>query len=185
MTLPACIRVVYSEAKIGFVFARRGLIMEACSSYFLPRLICMSRALHLTTTGSVHPADHALLHDLFSEVLPTPEAMVARTLQLADDISKNTSTVSTKSVRDQMYRGPDSAEATHLLDSRVIYALFGSKDNEEGIQSFFEKRVPQFEGAVRDNAPAAYPWWKPINIGKIPPAVDKEGNRSSSNSKDK
>jgi enoyl-CoA hydratase/carnithine racemase len=166
MTLPACIRIVHQKAKIGFVFARRGLILEACSSYFLPRLIGMSRALHLSVTGSLYQADHPLLRELFSEVMPTSDATVTRALELADDIAKNTSMVSTKLMRDLMYRGPDSAEATHLLDSRVIHSLFGSKDNEEGIKSFFEKRKPQFKGTMRNEAPETYPWWKPLNTRK-------------------
>jgi enoyl-CoA hydratase/carnithine racemase len=90
----------------------------AVSSFFLPRLIGTSRAMHLTTTGSVYPADHALFGHLFSETLPTPEATVARALELADEVAKNTSTISTKLMRDLMYRGPPSAEEAHLLDSR-------------------------------------------------------------------
>jgi enoyl-CoA hydratase/carnithine racemase len=175
MTLPACIRVAYEKAKIGFVFARRGIIMEACSSYFLPRLIGMSRALHLTTTGSVLPANHTLLDNLFSETLPTPEATLARALELADEVAKNTSTLSTKLMRDLMYRAPDSAEATHLLDSRMIHSLFGSKDNEEGIKSFFERRPPGFEGTMAEDAPEAYPWWDPVDIQRNTQVASKGG----------
>ncbi|KAK2838254.1 hypothetical protein FQN49_006466 [Arthroderma sp. PD_2] len=166
MTLPATIRLATAKAKIGFVFSRRGLIMEAVSSFFLPRLIGHSRALHVTTTGSTYPADHPLLKDLFSEVLPTPEATVARALELADDIARNTSTISTSLMRDLMYRGPDSAEATHLLDSSLIYPLFGNVDNEEGVKSFFQKRSPQFKGSFNDpsNVPAAYPWWSQVDV---------------------
>jgi enoyl-CoA hydratase/carnithine racemase len=175
MTLPACIRITCAQAKIGFVFACRGLVLEACSSYFLPRLIGISRALHLTTTGSVYPANHTLLNDLFSEVLPTPEATVARALQLADDIARNTSTVSTKLMRDLIYRGPNSAEATHLLDSRVIHSLFGSRDNDEGVKSFVEKRAPRFEGTLQKDAPEAYPWWNPIDTTQRAQLAGKEG----------
>jgi len=64
-----------------------------------------------------------------------------------------------------MYRGPDSAEGTHLLDSKVIHGLFGSKDNVEGVKSFFEKRPPTFTGSVPEHAPGAYPWWEPVDIG--------------------
>ena len=159
MTLPASIRVACASAKIGFVFVRRGIIMEACSSYFLPRLIGMSRAMHLITTGSLYPASHPLLTNLFSEVLPTPEATVTRALELADEVAKNTSTVSTKLMRDLMYRGANSAEGAHLLDSRVIFGLFESKDNNKGVKSFFEKRPPNFQGKMPDDAPNAYPWW--------------------------
>lgn len=146
MVLPAAIRVAYAKAKCGFVFARRGIVMEAASHYFLPRLIGHSRAIHLTTTGAVYTADHPLLNLLFSEVLPTPEATVARALELADEIAKNTSTISTKLMRDMMYYGPDSGEGAHLLDSRVLYGMFGSKDNNEGVKSFLEKRPVKFIG---------------------------------------
>ncbi|KAH8698699.1 enoyl-CoA hydratase/isomerase family protein [Talaromyces proteolyticus] len=142
-TLPAAIRVAYQDAKIGFVFARRGVIMEGASAFFLPKLIGHSRALHLATTGGVYPASHPLLSNLFSELLPTPEATIARALELANDIAENTSVVATAIMRDLMWRTPSSAEETHLLNSRLIYDLFGSTDNTEGVASFFEKRKPQ------------------------------------------
>lgn len=166
MCLPAAIRVAYSKAKVGFVFSRRGIIMEACSSYFLPRLIGHSRALHLTTTGSVYPAESPLFGTLFSELLPSPEATLKRALELADEVAKNTSTVSTKMMRDLMYRGPDSAEGAHLLDSRIIHGLFGSKDNVEGVQSFLQKRQVNFTGQVPEDAPDGYPWWNQVDIGQ-------------------
>ncbi|EXJ92030.1 enoyl-CoA hydratase [Capronia epimyces CBS 606.96] len=170
MSLPACIRVAYAKAKVGFVFSRRGIIMEACSSYFLPRLIGHSRALHLTTTGSVYPADHPLFGSLFSETCSSPEATLTRALELADEIAKNTSTVSTKLMRELMYRGPDSAEGTHLLDSRILHGLFGSKDNLEGVESFLQKRPVNFTGQVPQDTPDWYPWWQQVDIG------EKEGD---------
>ncbi|EAS32064.2 enoyl-CoA hydratase/isomerase [Coccidioides immitis RS] len=166
MTLPATIRLATANTKIGFVFARRGLVMEAVSSFFLPRLIGHSRALHVATTGATYPPDHPLLRDLFSEVLPTAQATLDRALEIAEDIAQNTSTVSTSLMRDMMYRGPDSPEGAHLLDSAIIYSLFGGKDNEEGIRSFFEKRKPQFKASVTnpDDMPSFYPWWNPIDL---------------------
>jgi enoyl-CoA hydratase/carnithine racemase len=167
MCLPAAIRVAYSKAKIGFVFSRRGIIMEACSHFFLPRLIGHSRAMHVTLTGATYPADSPLWGTLFSETLPTPEATLARGLEIADDVAKNTSTVSTKMMRDMMYRGPGSAEEAHLLDSSVIHGIFGSKDNVEGVKSFFEKRSPNFVGRVPQDAPAVYPWWKQVDTDYV------------------
>ena len=169
MTLPACIRLATAGSKIGFVFSRRGLIMEAVSSFFLPRLIGMSRALHLTTTGSVYPAEHPLFGELFSEVLPNAEKTLERALELAQDIATNTSTVSTSLMRDLMYRGPASPEETHLLDSSVIYGLFGKRDNEEGIRSFFEKRKPEFKASfnVEEDLPEVYPWWSRVDVRPI------------------
>lgn len=164
MTLPMAIRITSKSSKIGFVFGRRGLIMEAASSFFLPRLIGHSRAMHLVTTGLAYPANHKLLDGLFSEVLDTSAEVLPRALELAEDISKNVSSVSWALMRDLMYRGPDSAEGTHLLDSRLIYELFGSKDNTEGMKSFMEKRDPVFQANMYDDAPQTYPWWQATNI---------------------
>ena len=164
MTLPATIRLACRSAKIGFVFSRRGLVMEACSSYFLPRLIGLSRAMHLTTTGSNYPASHPLLNELFSELLPTPEATLARALEMAEDVAKNTSNVSLNINKALMHHRAESAEGAHLLESKVLAGLFGQKDNSEGVKSFLEKRAPQFQGKMPDDAPCVYPWWEPLDI---------------------
>lgn len=124
--------------------------------------------MHLTTTGGVYPADHKLFETLFSETCPTPEATLARALEIADEVAKNTSTVSTKLMRELMYRGPDSAEEAHLLDSSIIHGMFGRKDNLEGVESFLQKRPVDFTGQVPQDAPDAYPWWKQIDIGDKP-----------------
>lgn len=101
--------------------------MEACSSFFLPRLIGHSRALHLVTTGSVLKADDKLLEGLFSEVCAGPKETVQTALRIAEDVVKNCSPVSVGLMKDLMWRGKDSAEGTHLLDSRIIYELFEGK----------------------------------------------------------
>lgn len=169
MTLPATIRVASADAKISFVFSRRGLIMEACSSYFLPRLVGLSRALHLVTTGETYAASDPLLNQLFSEVLPSPEKTVERALQIAADIAKHTSTVSTTVMRDIMYRGPSSAEEAHVLDSKVFLGMLTSKDSQEGIKSFVQRRKPEFKGNMARDAPRGWPWWD---------ATHKEGGKT-------
>ncbi|KAK3723196.1 hypothetical protein LTR37_001919 [Vermiconidia calcicola] len=168
MCLPMTIRVAYEKAKVGFVFARRGIIMEACSSFFLPKLVGMGRALHLVTTGSVYEANNPLFNGLFSELLPSPDKVLPRALELADEIAKNTSVVSTNLMRELMYRNPGSAEGTHLLDSAVIYGLFGGKDNTEGVISFKEKRPAQFSATMQEDAPGAYPWWETVSTSSRP-----------------
>ncbi|KAE9965084.1 hypothetical protein BLS_007856 [Venturia inaequalis] len=164
MTLPMAIRVAYSKAKIGFVFARRGLVMEAASSYFLPKLVGLSRAMHLITTGATYPANHRLLDGLFSETVDTPEGVLPRALEIAQEYTDNCSGVSWALMRDMMWRNPGSAEGAHLLDSRIIYSLFDTKDNVEGVKSFLEKRKVDFKGSMADSAPSSYPWWEPINV---------------------
>ncbi|KJX98889.1 enoyl-CoA hydratase/isomerase like protein [Zymoseptoria brevis] len=170
MTLPMNIRIAYENAKIGFVFARRGLVMEAASSFFLPRLIGTSKALHLCTTGATYPAKHPLLNTLFSETLPTPEAVLPRALEIADEVVKNCSGISTYLMKEMMYRNPDTAEGAHLLDSRIVYELFSSKDNKEGVQAFLQKRPVNFVGTMQNDAPAAYPWWDPVSTANRPVA---------------
>ncbi|KAK0978226.1 hypothetical protein LTR91_013031 [Friedmanniomyces endolithicus] len=190
MTLPMSIRVAFKDAKIGFVFARRGLVsldhggvqqllpattdrvrtlFDVTARLHLPS-ISMSKAIHLTTTGSTYPASHPLLNTLFSETLDTPAAVLPRALQIADEIVQNTSTVSSFLMRDLMYRDTGSAEGQHLLDSKLIYEMFGSKDNTEGVQSFLQKRPAKFVGSMQQDAPGSWPWYNPIETGNRPQA---------------
>jgi enoyl-CoA hydratase/carnithine racemase len=126
MTLPMNIRIAYANAKIGFVFARRGLIMEAVSSFFLPRLIGHSRAMQAVTTGSTYLASDKIWGGLFAETCEKAEQVLPRALEVAEDVVRNTSSVSTYLMKELMYRDVGSPEGQHLLDSRVIYELFGS-----------------------------------------------------------
>ncbi|TVY34057.1 2,3-dehydroadipyl-CoA hydratase, partial [Lachnellula subtilissima] len=162
MTLPMNIRVVSEKAKIGFVFARRGSLW---------RLIGLSKAMHLITTGSVYPATHPLLRELFTEIVPEDEVL-PRALELARDIARNTSVVSTHLMKALMWRNPGTAEGTHLLDSKILLELFDGRDKLEGIQSFLQKRSPKFEGTMLENGPTAWPWWDPIDIKAPVSAAD-------------
>lgn len=171
MTLPMAIRIAPSAAKIGFVFARRGLVMEAASSFFLPKLVGLSAAMHLITTGSVYPASHKLLSGLFSETVDDPAAVLPRAIEMATEFVDNCSGVSWALMRDMMWRNPGTAEEAHLLDSRIIYDLFSTPDNKEGVKSFLEKRKVNFQGSIERDAPQAYPWWQPIDIIERPKGV--------------
>jgi enoyl-CoA hydratase/carnithine racemase len=126
MTLAMNFRIAYRAAKIGFVFSRRGIIMEACSSFFLPRLIGYSRAMQAITTGSTYRADDKIFDGLFSELVDKPEDVLPRALAAAEEVVRNTSAVSTYLMKELMYRDAGSPEGQHLLDSRIIYELFGS-----------------------------------------------------------
>lgn len=123
MTLPMTLRYVWSKAKIGFVFSQRGLVAEACSSYFLPRLVGHSRALQLAITGNILPADAKAFDGLFSELLDRQEDVLPAALKTAEGIATQTSPVSTWMIREMFYRGPNSAEEAHLLESRVMGAM--------------------------------------------------------------
>ncbi|KAF7670874.1 enoyl-hydratase isomeras-like protein [Alternaria burnsii] len=163
MTLPMNIRIAYANAKIGFVFARRGLIMEAVSSFFLPRLIGHSRAMQAVTTGSTYLASDKIWGGLFAETCEKAEQVLPRALEVAEDVVRNTSSVSTYLMKELMYRDVGSPEGQHLLDSRVIYELFGSPDNTEGVKSFMEKRQAKFTGTMDNTNVTGYPWWMPLD----------------------
>jgi len=160
MTLPMDIRIASDNAKFGFVFARRGIVPEACSSYFLPRVVGISKALEWCYSGKVFPAQEALaggllrsLHDK-AELLPTAR-------HIAQEIADNTSAVSITLIRQMMWKtlGADHPMEAHKLDSRGIYQLGKSADAKEGVTSFLEKRAPQFPGKVSSDLPEFYPWW--------------------------
>lgn len=163
MTLPANIRIVSQDAKIGFVFGRRGFNMEACSSFFLPRLVGTSKALHLVTTGAVYPATHKLFSDLFSEVVPADQVLPTA-LKIADEVAENVSGVASRMMKDLIYRGASSPEETTLLESKVFHDLYVGRDSKEGIESFMQKRKPDFKATLEEDAPSAWPWWTPIDV---------------------
>lgn len=159
MTLAASVRVASSAAKVGFVFARRGIAMEACSSFFLPRLLGAAKALHLVTVGGVYAATDPLVRDLFGEVVP-PEQVVGRAVEIAEEVAGNCSAVSVRVMRDMILRGADTPEGAHALESKVLYDLFRGRDFVEGVKSFKEKRLPRFEGNLEEDAPRVWPWWE-------------------------
>ncbi|KXJ86225.1 enoyl-CoA hydratase/isomerase [Microdochium bolleyi] len=159
MTLPCNIRIASDQAKVGFVFARRAFNMEACSSFFLPRLLGMGKALAVCTTGAVYQATDPYVRDLFSEVVK-PEQVVPRAVELAEEIASKTSIVASRAMKDMIFRGAGSPEEAYLLESRVFYDLFNhGTDSKEGIKSFLEKREPDFRGQWEADKPTAWPWW--------------------------
>ena len=165
MTLAANIRVVSEAARVGFVFARRGICMEGTSSFLLPRLIGASRACHLITTGGVYPAGHKLFDGLFSEVV-APEKVIPTAISIAEDVARNTSEVCTRVMKDLVFRGPDTPEEAHLLESKLLYDLFRGRDAAEGMRSFLEKRAPDFQGNITEgqDRPIAWPWWEAKDV---------------------
>ncbi|OTA92529.1 hypothetical protein M434DRAFT_21866 [Hypoxylon sp. CO27-5] len=159
LTLPAAIRVAWTDAKVGIPFSRRGLTMESCSAFYLPRLIGLSKATHIAMTGATYSTSDSLVSDLYSKLLPTPEKTLEYAVELATDIAENTSLVSTKLMRDMMVYCPPTPEGAHVLDSRAFISVVGSPDNVEGIKSFMEKRKPQFKGGIDQADFPFWPWW--------------------------
>ncbi|KAH7166547.1 enoyl-CoA hydratase/isomerase family protein [Dactylonectria macrodidyma] len=149
ISLSACIRVAWTDAKVSMPFSRRGLAMESCSAFYLPRLLGLSKAMHLATTGAAYTVSDPLVSGLFSKLLPTPQETVSYAVELATDIAENTSLTSTKLMRDMMLYCPGTPEQTHVLDSRAFISVVGSEDNMEGLRSYMEKRKPDFSGTVQ------------------------------------
>jgi len=161
MTLPMDVRIASDRAKFGFVFARRGIVPEACSSWFLPRVVGISRAMEWVSTGRVFSAQEALEGGLVSRVVPHDELLPAAR-ELAAEIAENTSAVSVALARHLLWRmlGADHPMEAHKLDSRAIYAMGQSPDGYEGVQSFLEKRPARFRMKVSSEMPDFFPWWK-------------------------
>lgn len=111
-------------------------------------------------------ADSPVIKDLFAEVLASPDEVLPRSLEIATEIAEKTSTVSTYLMREMMWRNPGSAEATHLLDSEIMFQLYVQKDKVEGIDSFLQKRPANFQGSVLKDLPDCVPWWRPIDVEK-------------------
>jgi enoyl-CoA hydratase/carnithine racemase len=160
MTLPFDVRLASSSARFGFVFARRGLVPEACSSWFLPRVVGISRAMEWCATGRVFGADEALAGGLVRSV-HEPDDLLPAAYELAAEIAGHTSAVSVAVTRALLWRmlGEGHPMAAHRVDSVFIDALGRAADVREGVASFLEKRPARFPGRVPGDLPAAYPWW--------------------------
>jgi enoyl-CoA hydratase/carnithine racemase len=161
MTLPMDVRLVAEGAKIGFVFARRGIVPEACSSWFLPRLVGISQAMEWVATGRVFDAREALAGRLARSVHPADELLSAA-YALADEIADNAAPVSVALTRRLMWRmlGAGHPMDAHRADSRAMYSRGRSADVIEGVESFLQKRPPVFTDRVGDGLPDVFPGWE-------------------------
>lgn len=160
MTLPTDIRIVADNAKLGFIFTRRGLVPEAGSAWFLPRLVGLPQALRWCLSGAMIDAEEALRGGLVSEALPADELMT-RARAIAREIADNTSAVATAITRQMLWRFAGESDPMALigLDARLNKQLGAGEDVLEGVRAFIDKRAPQFPGKVSADMPKAYPWW--------------------------
>jgi enoyl-CoA hydratase/carnithine racemase len=161
MTLPMDIRLMSTTARMGFVFSRRGVVPEACSSWFLPRIVGISQALEWTVSGRLFPAAEAHERRLVSEVLQ-PDDLLPKARELAREIVENTSSVSVAMIRQMMWRmlGAQHPMEAHRLESRGMQQMGAAADVREGIAAFMEKRQPAFPMKVSSDMPEVYPWWE-------------------------
>ncbi len=154
MTLPMDIRIASESARFGFVFSRRGAVPEACSSWFLPRIVGISKALDWCYTGKVFSSQEALQHGLVSEVTAN-EKLLERALEIGSSYSSKTSAISVSLARQMMWNmlAATHPEEAHLLDSMAMEKMGKSQDIKEGIASFLEKREPNFPMKVSKDLP--------------------------------
>ena len=160
MQLAMDFRLASDTARFGFVFARRGIVPEAASSWFLPRLVGMQQALEWCMTGRVFDAGEALKGGLVRSV-HAPTDLLEAALALAREIADNTAPVSIALTRAMLWRlsAADHPMAAHAIDSRAIYRRARSGDAKEGIASFLEKRSPVYPDKVSTDLPDFFPWW--------------------------
>ena len=161
MTLPMDIRLASDKARFGLVFARRGLVPEAASSWFLPRIVGISKALEWTYSGKVFSPEEALSGGLIRSV-HSSEELLEEAYKISNEIIENTSAVSVALTRQMLWKmlGADHPMEAHKVDSRAIYALGKGEDAKEGVNSFLEKRTPEFPNKVSEDMPEFFPWWK-------------------------
>lgn len=161
MTLPADIRLTVPDNKLGFVFLARGIAPDACSSWFLPRIVGVSKAMEWFATARVFNTEEAREAGLVSEVLER-DALLPRARELAAEIAENTGAVSVALARALVWRmlGASGPQEAHLLESRAIWHMGQSADAAEGVTSFLEKRRPDFPMRVSKDMPPFYPWWE-------------------------
>jgi enoyl-CoA hydratase/carnithine racemase len=162
MTLPMDVRIAATTARMGFVFARRGIVPEACSSWFLTRVVGVSRAAEWVFTGRVFDAEEARAGGLVSRVV-APEALLDTARALAREIADHTSAMSVALSRQMLWKmlGADHPMEAHKIDSRAIDWMGRSPDAHEGVASFLEKRAPRFSLRPSAEMPPFYPWWQP------------------------
>ena len=160
MQLAMDMRLASTKARFGFVFARRGIVPEAASSWFLPKIVGISQALEWCMTGRVFDAEEALAGGLVRSI-HEPEDLLPAATALAREIADNTAPVSVALTRAMLWRlsAADHPMEVHKIDSRAIFNRAKTDDAKEGIASFLEKRAPEYPDKVPEDMPDFYPWW--------------------------
>jgi len=161
MQLAADVRLASDQARFGFVFNNRGIVPDACSSWFLPKIVGISSALELTYSGRIIDASEALKLNLVSSIYDS-ENLLDNALDFAKNMVKNSAPVSIAVTRQMLWRslegsGPYDA---HVVESKAIDSRGASEDAKEGVSSFLEKRAAEFKNKVSEDMPSFFPWWK-------------------------
>jgi enoyl-CoA hydratase/carnithine racemase len=160
LTLPMDIRIAGQSARFGFVFGRVGIVPEAASSWFLPRVVGISQAMEWVATGRVFDADEALRGRLVSRVVPDTE-LLPTAYEMAREIVASTSGVAVAAARQLLWSmlGAASPWDAHRAESRALVELGEGPDPVEGVSAFLEKRPPRFPARLADGEVAGVPRW--------------------------
>ena len=158
MLLPMDIRLASEKARFGFVFSRLGIVNEACSSWFLPRVVGLPQAMEWLLRGHIFDAQEALRGGLVRE-LCTPDALLPKAREIASEIARSTSPLSVALIRQMVYdqMGARSPLAAHKLESVNMFYT-STRDGREGVQAFREKRAARYDSRVSRDLPPYYPW---------------------------
>ena len=161
MQLAADVRLASDQARFGFVFNNRGIVPDACSSWFLPKIVGISSALELTYSGRIIDASEALKLNLVSSIHDS-ENLLDNAIDFVKNMVKNSAPVSIALTRQMLWRslegsGPYDA---HIVESKAIDSRGASEDAKEGVSSFLEKRAAEFKNKVSEDMPSFFPWWK-------------------------
>lgn len=161
-TLPMDVRIAADNARFGLVFTQRGICPESCSSWFLPRLVGIAKALDWVNTGRIFPAAEALQHGLISEIVP-PDQLLERAQAIAHQIADHTAAVSVAVSRQLLWRmlGASHPMEAHEMESQALTALTQRHDAAEAARAFMEKRPAEFTDRPSVDMPESYPWWRP------------------------
>jgi enoyl-CoA hydratase/carnithine racemase len=161
LALAADMRLASTAAKFTLPFARRGIIPESASAWFLPRIVGIAQALEWTMTGRTFSAQEALAGGLVRS-LHEPQDLLPAARALALEIAANTAPVSVALTRQLLWRmlSADHPMRAHQWDSRCLQSRIQSSDVREGVASFLEKRPPHFHDRVSVDMPSFYPWWE-------------------------
>ena len=164
MQLAADIRLASEQARFGFVFNNRGIVPDACSSWFLPKIVGISRALELTYSGRIIDAHEALQLNLVSSI-HDPENLLSDALDITKKMVQNSAPVSISLTRQMLWRSLESSGPydAHVIESKAIDSRGASEDAKEGVSSFLEKRPAEFKNKVSSDMPEFFPWWKDTN----------------------
>ena len=164
MQLAADIRLASDQARFGFVFNNRGIVPDACSSWFLPKIVGISRALELTYSGRIIDAQEALQLNLVSSIHDS-ENLLSDAVDITKKMVQNSAPVSISLTRQMLWRSLESSGPydAHVIESKAIDSRGASEDAKEGVSSFLEKRPAEFKNKVSSDMPEFFPWWKDTN----------------------